>query len=124
MKTIVPLLIGLLLVSCDRFDREELTTRSFDADLKALAAAKKTEYSDGLFLVHGISDHEPLYLKFFTDPFTEGHVSISFGDTQFDSSDVGGIRYRVYDSIDGYTKTIFYIPSRKILGFGFSDGVL
>ena len=124
MKTFLPLLLSLLLVSCDRFNRDELMTRSFKADLVALTAGKKTEYTDGLLLVHGVVDSDPLYAQFFAKPFSEEDVRLSFGDTHFNSSDVGKIRYRLLDSLDGYTKTIFYIPSRKILGFGFSDGLL
>ncbi|WP_411825410.1 hypothetical protein [Luteolibacter sp. AS25] len=124
MKTILLLLLGFLLVSCDRFNRDELISRSFDADLGALTAGRKTDYSDGLLLVHGVTDSDPLYAQFFSKSFSKGEVHLSFGDTQFNSKDVGKIRYRLLDSFDGYTKTIFYIPSRKILGFGFSDGLL
>lgn len=124
MKTIALIAISLFLVSCDKFNKGHLLTGSFDADLPAISSGKKTRYSDGLFLVYNVTDHDPLYSRFFTKPFNEGNVTVSFGNTEFNSSDVGSIRYRVLDSFDGYTKTIFYIPKQKILGFGYSDGLL
>ncbi len=124
MKFIALAIISLLLISCDKFDEGEMLANAFGVDLVKLTEGKKTSYSDGLLLVYDVSDGEALYATFFTDLYKEGDVHISFKGTQFDSTDVGVIRYRLLDSFDGYTQTIFYIPKEKTLGFGYSDGLM
>jgi len=118
------ILINLCLVSCGKFDQEHLLSKSFGADLESISSGKKTKYSDGLFIILNVLDTEPVYSRFFAEPFKEGDVSLKFGDTEFNSAEVGKIRYRFLESFDGYTKTIFYIPKQKLLGFGYSDGVM
>jgi len=124
MKTLYILALCLVLVGCDKFDRDNLIKSSFGADLERITSGKKTQYSDGLFLVFDVTDTDPLYAQFFTKPFDEEEISLFFGNTKYDSADVGKIRYRLLDSFDGFTKTIFYIPKLKLLGFGYSDGLL
>ena len=124
MKILYMIALCLILVGCDKFDRDNLLSGSFGADLESITSGKKTKYSDGLFLVFDVAATDPLYAQFFTKPFDEENVSLFFGDTEYNSQDVGKIRYRRLDSFDGYTKTIFYIPKLKLLGFGYSDGLL
>ena len=124
MKTILILAVSLSLVSCDKFSRDNFLSNSFGADLQTITSGKKTKYSDGLFLVFDVSTSDALYSQFFADPYDEGDIWLSFGDTEFEPSEDGKIQYRRLESFDGYTKTIFYIPKRRILGFGYSDGLM
>ena len=124
MKTSYAIALSLILVGCDKFDRGTLLSSSFGTDLQSITSGKKTKYSEGLFRVYDVEVTDPLYAQFFTAPFNEADISLLFGDTEYDSEEVGKIRYRLLDSFDGYTKTIFYIPKLKLLGFGYSDGLL
>lgn len=117
-------MLCLIIVACNRFDRDHLLKSSFGADLQSLTSDRKAQYTDGLFLVYDVEDTDSLYTRFFDEPFHEGAIALSFGDRQFSSSEVGRIRYRLLDSLDGHTKTIFYIPDMRLLGFGFSDGLM
>lgn len=123
MKILNIIVLSLILIGCDKFDRDNLLNASFGADLESLTSGKKTKYLDGLFLVFDVAATDPLYAQFFTEPFHKGEISLIFGDTEYDSAEVGEIHYRLLDSFDGYTKTIFYIPKLKLLGFGYSDGL-
>ena len=123
MKTCLVILLSFTIVACGRFNEDQFLTESFGVDLRNLSSSKKTEYSDGLFLVFDVSDVDPIYAQFFTKPCEAKNVTISFDSSQFDSSEVGGIRYQLLDSLDGYTKTVFYIPKQKLMGFGYSDGL-
>lgn len=124
IKILYMIAFCLFLVRCDKFDRDNLLNGSFGADLESISVGKKTKYSDGLFLIYEVAATDPLYAQFFTEPFYEEDIRLFFGDTVYDSADVGMIRYRCLDSFDGYTKAIFYIPKLKLLGFGYSDGLL
>lgn len=124
MKTLLVTILSLAIVACGRFSQDQLLTENFGVDLQSLSSSKKTEYSDGLFLVFDVSDVDPIYAHFFTKPHEEKSVTILFGEIQFDSSEVGIIRYHLLGSIDGYTKTVFDVPEKKMMGFGYSDGLL
>jgi len=124
MKTGLIIILSFIIVACSRFNQDHFLSESFGADLRSLASSNKTEYSDSLFLVFDVSNTDPIYSHFFTKPYETESVTISFGDTQFNSSEVGVIQYQLLESFDGYTKTIFYIPKQKLMGFGYANSLL
>ncbi len=124
MKLVAILIIFLGIVSCTRFDEDHLLIDSFGLNLKELSKGKKVEYTDGLFLVYDIAETDLLYKEFFTDDFYEGDVVITFGRREFSSSGGGKMKYCLLESFDGFTKTVFYIANQRLLGFGYSDGLM
>ena len=59
MKTITMLAVSTFLVSCNKFDKDNLLTNKFGVDLLAISSGKKSQYSDGLFLVYNVTELVP-----------------------------------------------------------------
>lgn len=124
MKLIPFIIFILVLAGCDQFNRDHLVGSSFGVNLENISNGKKTQYSDGLFLIYDVEDTELIYRDIFSEPFSKGEVVIHFKNDKFSSDKDGLIWYRQLDTFDGYTKTIFYIPDRKLLGFGYAYSLM
>jgi hypothetical protein len=108
----------------DTFDKSTLIRSAYGADLTPYIAKEKTTYSDGCLQFHGITKSHPLFHLYFSEPF-ERNLHISFLHEEFNDSPAWNGIYlrRIGESFDGYNPIVAYIPGRKLLIFGYSNGI-
>ncbi len=133
-KRLIFAVVGLLLLAItyaivssrifDTFYKNTLIRSTFGTDLTPYIAKEKTTYSDGCLQFHGITKSHPLFLLYFSEPF-ERNFHISFLHEEFDDSTARNGIYlrRIGESFDAYVPIVAYIPDRKLLIFGYSNGI-
>ncbi|MDB9741415.1 hypothetical protein OAB00_01030 [Akkermansiaceae bacterium] len=114
----------LALISCDKFSQSKLVNLGFSENLSDYVDQYESEYSDGLLLLRNVDEGDAVYEDFFSAGYEEGNVTISFLEKEFTSNELGMIRYSILDGFDGFSKTIFYSQKLKLMGFGYSDGLM
>ena len=117
---LVPVFLAILLSGCKKFDQSHFIKEEFGTNLTPLLRDKRVEYSDGLLQIFEVTESDPLYQTFFNTDYQSEEVGLGFDKLYFSTSQVGEIRYRIIGSFDEYKKTIFYIPKKHILGFGYA----
>lgn len=108
----------------DTFDKEYLIRSTFGADLTPYIAKEKTTYADGCLQFHDITESHPLFLLHFSKTH-EKTFYISFLHEEFNDPNTHDSIYlnRIGKSFDGYVPVVAYIPQRKILVLGYSNGI-
>ena len=108
----------------DTFSENTLIRSTFQTDLTSYIAKEKTTYSDGCLQFHFITESHPLFLLYFSKTH-EKTFYISFLHEEFNDPNTQDSIYlnRIGKSFDGYVPVVAYIPQRKILVFGYSNGI-
>ena len=117
---LVPVFLAILLSGCNKFDQSHFIKEEFGTNLTPLLKDKRVEYSDGLLQIFEVTESDLLYQTFFNTDYQCEKVGLGFDKLYFRTSQLGEIRYRIIGSFDEYKKTIFYIPKKHILGFGYA----
>ena len=108
----------------DTFNKDTLIRSTFQTDLPPYIAKEKTTYSDGCLQFHKITESHPLFLLYFSEPH-EMNFYISFPHEEFTDPDVRNSIHlrRIGKSFDGHVPLVAYIPERKLLVFGYANGI-